>query len=98
MGERIVARNATFRGRAGDQLRRDYVAFVLAETDLRIHGCDYGWCVFQAELARCGGETTPNEAIRSPSVCVGCPTSRQTADISSIGEIDVNERSPMGSR
>ena len=25
MGERIVARNATFRGRAGDQLRRDYV-------------------------------------------------------------------------
>ena len=73
MGERIVARNATFRGRAGDQLRRDYVAFVLAETDLRIHGCDYGWCVFQAELARCGGETAPNEAIRSPSVCVRCP-------------------------
>jgi len=46
MGERILARNHAFRGRAGEQVRRDYVAFVLAETDLRIRGCDYGWCVF----------------------------------------------------
>ena len=73
MGERIVARNHAFRGRAGEQVRRDYVAFVLAETDLRIRGCDYGWCVFQAETARCGGEVAPNEARRGPSVCADCP-------------------------
>jgi len=72
MGERIVARNHAFRGRAGDQVRRDYIDFVLAETDLRIRGCDYGWCVFQAEVALCGGEVAPNEAGRSPSVCAKC--------------------------
>ena len=45
-GERIVAGNAIFRGRAGEQVRRDYIGFVLQETDLRIHACNYGWCVF----------------------------------------------------
>jgi len=72
MGERIAARNEAFRGRAGEQVRRDYVAFVLAETDLRIHACDYGWCVFQPETARCGGEAAPSEAGRSPAVCLDC--------------------------
>jgi len=72
MGERIVARNHAFRGRAGEQVRRDYIDFVLAETDLRIRGCDYGWCVFQPEVALCGGEVAPNEAGRSPSVCAKC--------------------------
>jgi integrase len=73
MGQRIVARNAIYRGRAGAEVRRDYVAFVLAETDLQIHACDYGWCVFQGETAACGGETAPNEVHRSPSACVACP-------------------------
>jgi integrase len=72
MGERLIAANAAFRGRAGEQVRRDYIAFVLAETDLRVHTCDYGWCVFQAETARCGGVAKPNEAARSPSTCLGC--------------------------
>ena len=72
MGERIVARNHAFRGRAGEQVRRDYIRFVLDETDLRIRGCDYGWCVFQAETALCGGERAPNEVRRAPAVCAGC--------------------------
>lgn len=72
MGERITAENAAFRGRAGEEVRRDYIAFVLAETDLRVHACDYGWCVFQAETARCGGATEPSEAARNPSTCLGC--------------------------
>ena len=72
MGERIAARNHAYRGRAGEQVRRDYIDFVLDETDLRIRGCDYGWCVFQAELALCGGEVAPNEAGRAPSVCAKC--------------------------
>jgi len=55
MGERIAAGNASFRGRAGEQVRRDYIKFVLKETDLTIHACEYGWCVFQAETSRCGG-------------------------------------------
>ncbi|TIR05333.1 MAG: hypothetical protein E5X37_27220 [Mesorhizobium sp.] len=72
MGERIVAGNARFRGRAGEQVRQDYIEFVLAETDLRIHACDYGWCVFQPETSRCGGEVGPSEAGRSPAVCLSC--------------------------
>ncbi|PZU60452.1 hypothetical protein [Sphingobium xenophagum] len=72
MGERIVAGNARFRGRAGEQVRRDYVAFILEETDLRIHACDYGWCVFQQETSRCGGELQPDEAGRAPAVCLTC--------------------------
>jgi hypothetical protein len=72
MRERIIAENAAFRGRAGEQVRRDYIAFVLAETDLHIHACDYGWCVFQAETARCDGGMGPNEAARNPSTCLGC--------------------------
>jgi hypothetical protein len=72
MGERIVAQNAAFRGRAGEQVRRDYIEFVLSDTDLRIHACDYGWCIFQAETARCGGIAAPSEAARCPSTCLGC--------------------------
>ena len=51
---------------------RDYIAFVLTETDLRVHACDYGWCVFQPETARCGGIAAPSEVARSPSTCLGC--------------------------
>jgi hypothetical protein len=72
MGERIVARNHAYRGRAGEQVRRDYIRFVLAETDLRVRSCDYGWCVFQSETAKCGGEVMPDEARRAPPVCADC--------------------------
>src|SRR5260370_20754271 len=46
IGERIAAGNASFRGRAGEQGRRDYIKFVLKETDLNIHACQYAWCAF----------------------------------------------------
>ncbi len=72
MGERIAAGNASFRGRAGEQVRRDYIKFVLKETDLTIHACEYGWCVFQAETSRCGGRLAPDPAGRSPAVCLDC--------------------------
>src|SRR5260370_31770530 len=72
MGEPIAAGNASFRGRAGEQVRRDYIKFVLKETDLSIHACEYGWCVFQAETARCGGKLAPAPTGRSPAVCLDC--------------------------
>jgi len=72
MGERITGMNAAFRGRAGEQVRKDYIAFILGETDLAIHACDYGWCVFQNETARCGGDVGPSEIGRSPATCLGC--------------------------
>ncbi len=72
MGARLTNLNAKFRGRAGAEVRRDYIKFILSETDLSVHACEYGWCVFQAETARCGGEVAPSAAGRAPSVCLSC--------------------------
>jgi hypothetical protein len=72
IGERLALAGATFRGRAGEQVRRDYIRFILEETDLQVHACEYGWCVFQAETARCGGIAGPAPAGRSPSTCLSC--------------------------
>jgi integrase len=72
IGERLAAVGATFRGRAGTQIRRDYIRFILEETDLQVHACEYGWCVFQPETARCGGIAGPAPAGRSPSTCLSC--------------------------
>lgn len=72
LGDRIRSGNYAFRGRAGDQVRRDYLEFVLRETDLQVHSCEYGWCVFQAETSRCDGDVSPNPINRSPAVCLSC--------------------------
>ncbi len=42
LGEQIVTRNQRFRGRAGEQVRREYVKMVLEETDLVILPHEYG--------------------------------------------------------
>jgi hypothetical protein len=57
---------------AAGAARRDYIDFVMKGTEHGIHACDYGWCVFQAETARCSGEMAPNEAQRSPAECLSC--------------------------
>lgn len=72
MGARLSKLNARFRGRTGDEVRRDYIDWVLRDTDLVVHACDYGWCVFQRETAQCGGILAPNEALRSPAACLSC--------------------------
>jgi len=72
IGERLAATGVTFRGRAGKQIRCDYIRFILEETDLQVHACEYGWCVFQPEMARCGGIAGPAPAGRSPSTCLSC--------------------------
>jgi sulfur relay (sulfurtransferase) DsrF/TusC family protein len=71
MGERIE-KSPLFRGRIGAELRDDYVAFILSETDLAIHACEYGWCVFQPEVAKCGGTAEPDYQTRTPRLCSGC--------------------------
>jgi hypothetical protein len=68
LGEQIVTRNQRFRGRAGEQVRREYVKMVLEETDLVILPHEYGYCVYRAEVARCGGAW----ARVGLSTCIGC--------------------------
>jgi len=68
LGEQIVARNERFRGRAGEEVRRDYVRMILDETDLVILPHEYGYCVYRAEVARCGGVW----ARVGVSTCIAC--------------------------
>jgi hypothetical protein len=68
LGEQIVARNQRFRGRAGQQVRSDYIRMVLEETDLVVLPHEYGYCVYRAEVARCGGVW----AGVGLSTCIGC--------------------------
>jgi hypothetical protein len=68
LGDQIIARNQRFRGRAGEQVRREYVKMVLEETDLVILPHEYGYCVYRAEVARCGGAW----ARVGLSTCIGC--------------------------
>lgn len=67
-GQEIVARNFKFRGRAGNDVRRDMVDYLLNETDLTIYMHSYGFCVFRPESALCGG----NRACIGHSVCINC--------------------------
>ena len=75
MGERIAAGNASFRGRAGEQVRRDYIKFVLKETDLSIHACEYGWCVFQARPRAAAASWRPIRRDAVPRAASTAPTS-----------------------
>jgi integrase len=68
LGEQIVARNQRFRGHAGQQVRSDYIKMVLEETDLVVLPHEYGYCVYRAEVSRCGGVW----ARVGLSTCIGC--------------------------
>ena len=63
-----MARNHRFRGRAGHQVHSDYVRMVIEETDLVVLPHEYGYCVYRAEVARCGGA----RARVGLSTCIGC--------------------------
>jgi integrase len=70
---RMIAARSGFRGRTRDGNVQAYVDFLMAETDLRLGVCDWGYCVYRSETSAClGGEKGPNPALRTQSVCVTC--------------------------
>lgn len=72
-GGRLIASRSQFRGRTLDGDVRAYVDFLMAETDLRLGVCDWGYCVYRVESSACfGNEKGPNPALRTQSTCVGC--------------------------
>jgi hypothetical protein len=72
-GKTIVARSP-FRGRTRDGDLRTYVEFLIAESDMRLGVCDWGYCVYRRETSAClGGEKGPNPVLRSESTCANCP-------------------------
>ncbi len=70
---RMMAARSEFRGRTRDADVQAYVEFLMAETDLRLGACDWGYCVYRSETSAClGGEKGPNPASRTQSVCASC--------------------------
>ena len=70
---RAIAARSRFRGRTRDGDVKEYVDFILRETDMRLGVCDWGYCVYQRESAAClGGDSGPNPVLRTQSTCVGC--------------------------
>ena len=79
-GGRLIASRSQFRGRTLDGNVRAYVDFLMAETDLRLGVCDWGYCVYRVESSACfGNEKGPNPALRTQSTCVGCANFAVTA-------------------
>jgi integrase len=71
-GRTITARSR-FRGRTRDGDVKEYVDFILRETDMRLGVCDWGYCVYRRESAAClGGDSGPNPVLRTQSTCAGC--------------------------
>jgi hypothetical protein len=72
MGERIEHLRERFRGLTVAERSRD-IAWIIEESDLSIHACEWGWCVYRKETSRCeGGNKGPDQAKRGPSICAGC--------------------------
>jgi integrase len=70
---RTIAARSLFRGRTRDGDVQAYVDFLMAETDLRLGVCDWGYCVYRVETSACSGdEAGPNPALRTQSVCLSC--------------------------
>ena len=86
-GGRLIASRSRFRGRTLNGDVRAYIDFLMAETDLRLGVCDWGYCVYRVESSACfGNEKGPNPALRTQSTCVGCANFAVTARHRSVWE------------
>jgi hypothetical protein len=70
---RTIAAHSRFRGRTRDGDVKEYVDFILRETDMRLGTCDWGYCVYRRESSAClGDDRGPNPVLRTQSACAGC--------------------------
>lgn len=70
---RTIAARSRFRGCTRDGDVQAYVDFLMAETDLRLGVCDWGYCVYRPETSACfGGEAGPNPVLRTETTCSTC--------------------------
>lgn len=77
---RAIASHSRFRGRVRDGDVREYVDFILRESDMRLGVCDWGYCVYRRETSAClGGEKGPNPVLRTQSACATCANFAVTA-------------------
>ncbi|MBF5088482.1 integrase [Novosphingobium sp. NBM11] len=70
---KMLAERSPFRGRTQGGDLDAYITQLLAETDMRLGVCDWGYCLYRRETSAClGSEREPNPVLRTQSVCVTC--------------------------
>ena len=77
--ERAAEIETRLAGKSDDEQLAEMQRLVRS-TDVRVWSCDWGWCFFRPETARCCSRQSagrmkavrPNEAIRDPSMCCEC--------------------------
>jgi hypothetical protein len=69
----MLSERSPFRGRTRSGDVDSYIAEILAETDMRLGVCDWGYCLYRRETSAClGGEREPNPVLRTQSTCSTC--------------------------
>ncbi|CAM5543812.1 site-specific integrase [Sphingobium scionense] len=70
---RMLAERSPFRGRTQGGDIDAYITQLLAETDMRLGVCDWGYCLYRRETSAClGSDREPNPVLRTQSTCVTC--------------------------
>ena len=68
-----ISAQSSFRGEFAQGDGLDFVRTLLEDTNLRVHVCEYGYCIYNSRYSACNGdEHGPNPAYRTQSTCVGC--------------------------
>ena len=69
----MLSERSPFRGRTRSGDIDVYITKILAETDMRLGVCDWGFCLYRRETSAClGGECEPNPVLRTQSTCSTC--------------------------
>ncbi|QPI75629.1 integrase (plasmid) [Sphingobium sp. Cam5-1] len=69
----MLSERSPFRGRTRSGDVDAYITQILAETDMRLGVCDWGYCLYRRETSAClGGEREPNPALRTQGTCSTC--------------------------
>jgi len=77
---RTISARSRFRGSTRNGDVQAYVDFLMAETDLRLGVCDWGYCVYRVETSACfGGQAGPNPVLRTETTCSTCANFAVTA-------------------
>ena len=54
------------------EVEQEQVIEHLRNQGVSIHACEWGYCLFIKELAKCKGDPGPDDRLRSPEICAGC--------------------------
>ncbi|QOC22242.1 hypothetical protein IC757_14665 [Wenzhouxiangella sp. AB-CW3] len=62
------------------EVEQEQVIEHLRNQGVSIHACEWGYCLFIKELAKCKGDSGPDDRLRSPEICAGCSNNIRTQE------------------